>query len=64
MNDPSVSRRHARFFTEQGTLWVEDLASANGTMVNGLAVKKNSPTELPDQGEVSFGAVILTTAKY
>ena len=64
MNDPSVSRRHARFFTEQGTLWVEDLASANGTMVNGRAVKKNSPTELPDQGEVSFGAVILTTAKY
>src|SRR5215475_8865281 len=29
-NDPRVSRVHARFYIEQGALWVEDLGSSNG----------------------------------
>src|SRR3954453_20224266 len=32
-DDPRVSRVHARFFVEQGALWVEDLGSANGIFV-------------------------------
>ncbi|HEY0189638.1 MAG TPA: FHA domain-containing protein, partial [Kofleriaceae bacterium] len=31
--DPRVSRMHARFFLEQGALWVEDLGSSNGIFV-------------------------------
>src|SRR4051812_3916755 len=31
--DPRVSRNHARFFVDQGSLWVEDLGSANGIYV-------------------------------
>src|ERR1051325_3549380 len=32
-DDPRVSRQHARFFVEQGALWVEDLGSSNGIFV-------------------------------
>src|SRR5690349_5903549 len=31
--DPRVSRFHARFFIDQGTLWVEDMGSSNGIYV-------------------------------
>ena len=34
-NDPAVSRRHLRFIHRQGDVFVEDLGSANGTLVNG-----------------------------
>lgn len=35
-----VSRRHARFFRdEHGDLYVEDLSSANGTYIDGVAVE-------------------------
>ncbi|OUQ74806.1 FHA domain-containing protein [Flavonifractor sp. An100] len=33
--DPSVSRRHARIFLANGTVYLEDLGSQNGTTVNG-----------------------------
>ncbi|MGE5181292.1 MAG: FHA domain-containing protein, partial [Acidobacteriota bacterium] len=32
-DDPRVSRVHARFFLDQGALWVEDLGSSNGIYV-------------------------------
>ena len=34
-NDPSVSRRHLKFVRRAGDVFVEDLGSANGTLVNG-----------------------------
>ncbi len=35
---PCVSRRHARMFFRDGTWIIQDLASTNGTRVNGAAV--------------------------
>ena len=64
MNDLSVSRLHARLFNEQGTIWLEDMGSANGTLVNGRVVKKGKAVELPPQGSITFGAVELTLARY
>jgi len=34
-NDPSVSRRHLKFVRRASDVFVEDLGSANGTLVNG-----------------------------
>jgi two-component system, cell cycle response regulator len=38
LNDDGISRRHARIFGEGGKYLIEDLGSANGTLVNGLRI--------------------------
>jgi pSer/pThr/pTyr-binding forkhead associated (FHA) protein len=55
VNDASVSRNHARITIENGRAIIEDLASKNGSTVQGAAVKQ--PTVLNDGDEVEFGHV-------
>src|SRR5262245_33196303 len=38
--DPRVSRVHARFFIEQGVLWIEDAGSSNGIFVGPNKVQR------------------------
>lgn len=61
LNDPSVSRRHARFTmnADDGELqvFVEDLGSTNGTQVGYAAVKE--PVALEDGDKVWIGDVEL-----
>src|SRR5262245_16220669 len=38
--DPRVSRMHARFYLDQGQLWVEDLGSSNGIYVGPQKVQR------------------------
>ena len=52
--DPSLSRKHARFFVENGEPWVEDLGSRNGTLVNGESVGRS---KLQTGDEITMGAV-------
>jgi hypothetical protein len=58
--DPGISRKHARIFAESGGFFVEDLNSANGTKVNGAAVKK---TKLGTGDMVVLGGVKLRFEK-
>jgi anti-anti-sigma factor len=39
ISDPLVSRRHADLYLRDDTLYVEDLGSANGTIVNGVPLQ-------------------------
>lgn len=39
--DDAVSRKHARFYPSQGRIWVRDLGSRNGTIVNGQNVERH-----------------------
>lgn len=64
MDDPSVSRRHARLFLQQGNMWMEDLESSNGTLSNGRQIKASAAVEFPTYGSITFGAVELSIAKY
>jgi hypothetical protein len=45
LNDPKVSRLHARIVFKNGGLIVEDLNSAHGVLVNNLKVQKASLTD-------------------
>ena len=55
INDPSVSRGHARIIIRDGDATLEDLANKNGTQVMGQVIKE--PTVLKDGDEVEFGHV-------
>ncbi len=58
LNDPSVSRPHARLeLTEDNSWIVNDLGSANGTLVNGSPVSEKGRA-LRDGDVLTFGATI------
>ena len=57
-DDPSLSRRHARIFVgEDGRVCLEDLASQNGTQVNGAPVEGTATLRSGDEitvGDAAF----------
>ena len=53
----TVSRRHARILVADGQATIEDLASTNGTCVNGTRIAQ--PTALPPGSEVLLGSELL-----
>lgn len=58
LDDPSVSRQHARIQVGAGGVVVEDIGSKNGTRVRGAGI--NAPVALGDGDEVRFGSVAAT----
>jgi pSer/pThr/pTyr-binding forkhead associated (FHA) protein len=50
-----VSRVHAAFSHEKGSIYLEDLGSTNGTRINGFQMTPNKPYRLRDGDEVEFG---------
>jgi predicted component of type VI protein secretion system len=59
LDDPSVSRRHARLSRSGSRWWVEDLGSTNGLRVNGGRVDS---IELSDGDRLELGSVRLAFA--
>jgi hypothetical protein len=57
IDDPGVSRRHARVIADNVGVIVEDLGSSNGTYVNGERI--SGPVELGAGDEVQVGATVL-----
>ena len=56
----SCSRRHARILTRGKQVFVrEEIATANGTFVNGVRLKTGDEIEIHDGDEVRFGKVEL-----
>jgi DNA-binding winged helix-turn-helix (wHTH) protein len=55
---PGVSRRHARLVVSPAGIEVHDLASKNGTFVQGCRVI--APTRVDDGAELRFGSVPFT----
>jgi hypothetical protein len=59
LGDPYVSSRHARL-TWDGTAWyVEDLGSANGTLVNDQPCRAQTRCPVPFGARLRIGAVVL-----
>lgn len=60
LNDPSLSRFHCRlYFDEGGDLWISDLGSANGTLVNDSPAeeRKLAAGDLCSLGETTMRVV-------
>lgn len=54
INDPEISRRHARIeIHPDGTVWLSDLDSTNGTFIGGSPISE--PAKLVDRQEFSCG---------
>jgi hypothetical protein len=45
IDNPRISRLHARVSYERGRWWIEDLSSRNGTNVNGHLILEKTPLE-------------------
>ncbi len=59
IEEPEMSRNHAVLFRESGRLWIVDMASANGTSVNGKPVT-TEPVEIGSGDMLSFGPTTFT----
>lgn len=53
INDPEVSRRHARLYTQGNSYIIEDLGSTNGTSINGQRL--TGPYVLRVGEQITFG---------
>lgn len=58
VQDPEVSRQHARVKPMNGGIEVTDLGSANGTVVNGVRI--DGPTRVVHGDEIRFGQTAIT----
>jgi pSer/pThr/pTyr-binding forkhead associated (FHA) protein len=57
LRDPEVSRRHARFESQNRVLYVEDLKSSNGTFLNGRRITET--IELREGDTIDVGTTRL-----
>lgn len=62
LDDPTVSRHHARITTEGDSAVLEDLDSKNGTFVEGRRVRKRM--KLQSGSHLAFGSVQVKFRKY
>jgi len=58
IDDPSVSRRHARIVVDGDRATIRDLGSKNGTIVNGAPVEGDR--DLADGDEIQIGRARMT----
>ncbi len=59
VDHPTVSRRHVEFCVRQGEIEIQDLTSANGTLLNGRALDCR-PYQLEHGDQLQFGALIAS----
>jgi pSer/pThr/pTyr-binding forkhead associated (FHA) protein len=55
--DTFVSQVHARVTERDGSLWIEDIGSTNGTYVNGQRIA--APTKIGKGDRVQVGETVL-----
>lgn len=63
VEDPSISRLHAKIFREESTYFLEDLNSTNGTFKNGLRLRPYEKRKLEPGDEIKLGRILLLFQK-
>lgn len=59
LQDPSVSRPHARFSKENNQWYIVDLGSSNGTRINNKVLQPDTKLALRDGDKIELGGSIL-----
>jgi diguanylate cyclase (GGDEF)-like protein len=60
LDDLTVSRQHARLTLDaEGDVHITDLASSNGTFVNGIRIAGHCPTRLADGDRIQLGRNVV-----
>jgi pSer/pThr/pTyr-binding forkhead associated (FHA) protein len=57
--EQGVGRSHARLFIEQGTIYIEDQNSTNGTYLHGARLAPHTPQRISSGDEVRLGMLAL-----
>jgi uncharacterized RDD family membrane protein YckC len=63
IRDQSISRRHARIYKKGHEIWIEDLGSTNGIIVNGKSLIGGESALLNLQGTLAIGGIQLALGK-
>ena len=63
LRDPEVSRRHARFESHEGFVYVEDLGSSNGTFLNGRRVTEAIEIREGDEIDVGTTRIVVRSIR-
>lgn len=58
--DPFLSRRHSRFYRKGASLFVEDLGSRNGTLLNGQAIRGPAELKPGDVVRISNSTILIS----
>lgn len=58
--DDSISRMHARFFEKEGSIYLEDLNSTNGTYKNGILLEANEVVLVEPEDEIQLAKFHFT----
>lgn len=59
INHSDVSRKHARMRVVQSKVFIEDLGSTNGTLVNGQAIEDKGPVTVAHGDQIAIGSVVM-----
>jgi hypothetical protein len=57
--DQGVSRRHASIIRKDGSLYLVDMGSPNGTFLNGQKLVPNQPRVLRDGDDIRLGYLVI-----
>lgn len=63
LRDPEVSRRHARFESRNGVIYINDLKSSNGTFLNGRRVTEAIEVREGDAVDVGTTRLRVTSVR-
>jgi predicted component of type VI protein secretion system len=63
LDDLTISHRHCRFSIRDERLYVEDLNSLNGTLVDSRELFPFEPFAVAESATVSLGRLVLTVAR-
>lgn len=58
-----ISRRHFRFIEEKGEICIEDIGSANGTLLNGVEIRDRGIFVIKNGDNIDFGGGLRVTVE-